>query len=162
MDDPTKIQSSPRAVVLVVLGALVQVASIVPIPFLVRRIFDDVLVGDSDSTELFVTGLALVALQVTSAAATVLIRSAVATVAAANSARMRTWFHDLLLDRSLQSIREHDDAELLQAPEVVRAGTSKGSIHFVARIQQLLRQIAAVLAGDPGNDRPSFRLLSHS
>ncbi len=113
--DPTKIQSSPRAIFLVVIGAIVQVASIVPIPFLVKRIFDNILVGDSGSTELIVTGVALIGLQLTSAAATVLIRSAVATVSAANSARLRTWFHDLLLVRSLQAIREHDDAELLQA-----------------------------------------------
>ncbi len=115
MVDPTKVRSSPRTVLLVLFGALIQVASIVPIPFLVQRIFDDILVGDSGSTELFLTGLALIGLQLTSAGATIMIRSAVASVAAENGARLRTWFHDLLLVRSLQSIREHDDAELLQA-----------------------------------------------
>lgn len=113
--DPTRIQSTRGAIALVVIGAVVQMASIVPIPFLVRRIFDDILGGESGDSALLFSGLALVALQLVSAGATVLIRSSVAVVGAENASRIRRWVHDMLLTRSLQSVRTHDDAELMQS-----------------------------------------------
>lgn len=114
-NDPTRVTSNPRVVALVAIGALIQVASIVPIPFLVRRIFDDILVGDAGTDALVATGLALLVLQLTSAAATIAVRSAVASVAADNSDRIRKRIHSHLLSRSLREVRNHDDAELMQA-----------------------------------------------
>lgn len=43
------------------------------------------------------------------------------------------------------------DAQLVDAPEIDRAGAAVGTINSVALVEQQLRQIGAVLAGDAGD-----------
>ncbi|MNE51084.1 hypothetical protein D3C80_1456930 [compost metagenome] len=49
-------------------------------------------------------------------------------------------------------VRVGVNAQLLDAPEVNRAGTTIGAIDCIALFQQQFRQVGAVLTSDPSND----------
>ena len=53
-----------------------------------------------------------------------------------------------------RQVRVRGDAQFLDTPEVGRAGAAEGARHVVALLDQQLRQVGAVLAGDAGNDGP--------
>ena len=50
-------------------------------------------------------------------------------------------------------LRMRIEAQLLDAPEINRAGAAIGSDHMVAFLQQELRQVSAILTGDARNNR---------
>ncbi len=114
MGEATAFRIGGRTAVIVVLGAIVQVASTVPIPFLVRDIFGDILDDSSAGTSrVALLGGLIVVLQLASGGASVLLRRAVAVSTSKYGASLRQAVQEMLLTRDVRALQSVDDARLL-------------------------------------------------
>ncbi|MEM7342275.1 MAG: ABC transporter ATP-binding protein [Actinomycetota bacterium] len=145
--DPTRLPIDMRMVATASFAALLQITAIVPVPFLVREIVDDLLAGESGSTvRLVILGGSVIALQVLSAVGTVGVRTVVARAAAAHGDRLRKWVHDALLRRSVPALRSVDDASLVQASIALPTRIEEGTNMVLGQIVPSAFMITGIIA----------------
>ncbi len=146
------LQWTPRLIALVIGSSLVQAATVVPVPLIIRQIFDQA-IPNGDKGQLVVLGLALIAIMIASAGVSVVLRNQILCVVQRHLGVVRSDVAAALVAAPLPALtsKEEDDIRDVMSQDTLRYSTMVSDItaELIPSIVTAVAISAVLIVMDP-------------